>query len=267
MADRPAWGSIRYCFGRSIPPALLVALDRLRGWGDGAAMEREQKPSKVGEPKPPFVVCVDVGSIPTGNFAWACDDGELSDSDNTCIQMLVGCIKDALGAGRSVALGFEAPLSFPDCCDPNSLGKARPEDGARAWSAGAGATVLPTALAQLRWILRALQPTLEKERVSVTFTASDLRSPMPVLMIWEAMVTGDAKGAGTTKGPDDADSHFHDARCAAIAFARCLGTDDLPPPELERVSLAGMLVDALKLPGQPDLAWIGPPIVKPPDRA
>ena len=230
-------------------------------------MQGNRKSRAAGKYEQPLVVCVDVGSIRRGRFAWACDDGEVSDSDSKCIKALVDCLKATLSAGRSVALGFEAPLSFPDHDKPRLLGKARPEDGARPWSAGAGATVLPTALAQLRWILRELQPTLEKERVSVTFTASDLRSPMPVLMIWEAMVTGDAKGAGKTTGPDDADSHFHDARCAANAFARCLGKDDLPPPELERVSLAGMLVDALKLPGQTDLAWIGPPIVKPPDRA
>jgi len=59
-----------------------------------------------------------------------------------------------------VALGFEAPLSFPDHDKPRLLGKARPEDGARPWSAGAGATVLPTALAQLRWILRKLKKRL-----------------------------------------------------------------------------------------------------------
>jgi hypothetical protein len=250
-------------------PAPLMALDRPCGRRDRWGMQGNRKSRAAGKYEQPLVVCVDVGSIRRGRFAWACDDGEVSDSDSKCIKALVDCLKATLSAGRSVALGFEAPLSFPDHDKPRLLGKARPEDGARPWSAGAGATVLPTALAQLRWILRELKKTLENERVPipVTFTASDLRSPKPVLMIWEAMVTGDAKRGKKTERTDDADAHFYDARCAANAFARSLRTGDLPPPELKRVSLAGMLVDALKLPGQPELAWIGPPIVKPPDRA
>lgn len=248
-------------------PALLVALDRALGRRDREGMQGNQKSRVAGKFEHPLVVCVDVGSIRRGRFAWACGDGGASVLDSKRIEALVDCIKAALRAGRSAALGFEAPLSFPDHDEPLLLGKARTEDGARPWSAGAGATVLPTALAQLRWILRELKQTLENERVSVTFTASDLRSPMPVLMIWEAMVTGDAKRGKKTKRTDDAEAHFHDAQCAANAFARSLRTGDLPPPELERVSLAGMLVDALNLSGQPDLAWIGPPIVKPPDRA
>ena len=216
-----------------------------------------------GTTKPALVVCVDVGSIPEGHFAWATSDDREPTSDRKSIEALVERISQALHAGQSVALGLEAPLSIPDAQDPSSLGKKRDADGSRPWSAGAGAFALATGLVQLRWILRELEPDLCGKGVAVSFDPRDLFSPQPVLVIWEAMVTGTAKRQESNSQSADSDAHYADAQTAADEFERLRRVGQLPQQVPSCVSLAGMLVDALQLPKQPRLADRSPVIVKP----
>jgi hypothetical protein len=216
-----------------------------------------------GTTKPPLVVCVDVGSIPEGHFAWATSGDQEPTSDSKSIEALVERIRQALHAGQSVALGLEAPLSIPDVLDPSSLGKKRVADGSRPWSAAAGAFALATGLAQLRWLLRKLEPDLCGQRISVSFDPRDLFSPQPVLVIWEAMVTGKAKGRESDSQSGDSDAHYADAQTAADEFERLRRVGQLPQQVPSCVSLAGMLVDALQLPKQARLADRSPVIVKP----
>ncbi len=216
-----------------------------------------------GKTRPPLVVCVDVGSIAEGHFAWAMSGEQEPTSDNKSIEALAERIRQALHAGQSVALGLEAPLSIPDVLDPSSLGKKRDADGSRPWSAGAGAFTLATGLAQLRWILRELKPDLRGKGVAASFDPRDLFSPQPVLVIWEAMVAGKAKRQESNSQSGDSDTHYADAQTAANEFERLRRAGQLPQQVPSCVSLAGMLVDALQLPKQPRLADRSPMIVKP----
>ena len=100
--------------------------------------------------------CADIGSIRRGNFGWARLEVVANDSRCTTgceIQEFVDTIAADINAGHPVALGFECPLFVPVPEDPGNLTSARPGEGNRAWSAGAGAGSLATGLTETVWIL------------------------------------------------------------------------------------------------------------------
>lgn len=102
----------------------------------------------------------------------------------------------------AVSLGVECPLFVPVPEDPYELGKGRRGEGNRSFSAGAGSGVLVTGLVQLCWILRKVKRSVVEVRP--TFSFDDFDSGIANFVIWEAFVSGSAKG----------DDHAADAQIA-----------------------------------------------------
>mgnify|MGYP000265226483 CR=1 FL=1 len=160
------------------------------------------------------VYCADIGSIKQGNFGWAREEvpagGIERHRGGTEILGLVDAVAQDLGAGVPVALGFECPLFVPVPEDPSSLGAARPGEGTRPWSAGAGTGALATGLVQAAWVLFALRNRGPSERVFLDWTAFEAAGAG--LFLWEAFVTGKAKAV----------THVDDATIAVACFTAAL---------------------------------------------
>lgn len=111
-------------------------------------------------------------------------------------------------------------LPVPGALDWRSLGKARQGEGNRPWSAGAGAGVLATGLAQTAWILDALatyQPDL-----TVTTQADRWQRGHARLLLAEAVVSGTGKPVLVSTS-----QHAADAAAAGKEFVHRLGNDAL----------------------------------------
>jgi hypothetical protein len=169
------------------------------------------------------VVGVDVGSVALGRFAWAAVDAPrlslvAQGSDpGTAAEALAG----ALARGGRAALVLEAPGCVPvpatDRADGwRDLGRARAGEGNRPWSAGAGAGVLATGVAQAAWLLArlaAIAPGTAATTVPHRWSAAH----GPRLLLAEALVSGAGKPVPTAAGP-----HAADAEAAARALAERL---------------------------------------------
>ncbi|WLW57222.1 hypothetical protein [Streptomyces sp. YU58] len=166
------------------------------------------------------VVGVDVGSVALGRFAWAALDtpalsvaGQGSDPEGAVQSLVAG-----LGVGRRAALVLEAPMSVPvpatDRADGwTALGRARAGEGNRPWSAGAGAGVLATGVAQAAWMLGRLADAAPG--TTVTTRPERWTAPHgPRLLVAEALVSGTGKPVPTAAGPHAADA---EAACRALA--------------------------------------------------
>src|SRR5207302_6476143 len=93
-----------------------------------------------------------------------------------------------------VALGLEMPLFVPVPDVPGDLGKARPcEKGAPPWSGGPGGAVMATGLAQAAWLLREIRAAVTEPPIQ--FRWHEFAEHQRGLLIWEAFVSGKAKGA------------------------------------------------------------------------
>ena len=150
----------------------------------------------------PIVICADIGSVKKGNFAW-CDDRDVQGNTPSSLARHVA---DSLNGGHAVALGFECPLFVPLVEQEDSLTSARPGEGCRAWSAGAGCGALATGLVQVAWVLRQTHAWLQR---SVTAHLKwEAFEAVGGLFLWEAFVSGVRKG----------DDHVADARLAVKAF-------------------------------------------------
>lgn len=161
------------------------------------------------------IYCADIGSVKEGNFAWASIHANGSDRQCGDIGKLVEELADDLCGGRKVALGFECPLWIPVPPEPNQLGSARPEEGGKPWSAGAGAASLTTGLAQTAWILDGVRRKLASRQKFVPHTFFDWQQFVNAdagMFLWEAFVTGRAKGK----------SHSEDALLACKEFRKRL---------------------------------------------
>lgn len=111
------------------------------------------------------VHCADIGSVRRGNFGWArlAIDACNTVCNTGCeIRKFTDAIAADLNAGHLVALGFECPLFVPVPEDPKDLTSARPGEGNRPWSAGAGAGSLATGLAETVWILDGVRRQLSR---------------------------------------------------------------------------------------------------------
>jgi hypothetical protein len=107
--------------------------------------------------------CADIGSVRRGNFGWARLEVVAGDSMCTTgceIEAFADAIAADINAGYGVALGFECPLFVPVPADPENLTLARPGEGNRSWSAGAGAASLATGLTETVWILNRVRRQL-----------------------------------------------------------------------------------------------------------
>lgn len=156
------------------------------------------------------VFCADVGSLARGNFAWARRRAGAESEDVRepgSIEALADAVANELKHERPVALGFEAPLFVPVPEKPALLGRARPCDlGLPSWSSGPGASVMATGVVQLAWILDAVRGRCVDARMHLDW--DEFAHSRSGLLLWEAFVSGTAKGA----------SHEDDARIGLRAF-------------------------------------------------
>jgi hypothetical protein len=174
-----------------------------------------------------LVACADVGSVASGNFGWWACDGRFGQEPST----LAHTVATALDDGVPVALGFECPLFVPLRDDETCLTRARPGEGSRAWSAGAGCGALATGIVQVAWVLRAVREALRSPCAAFldwhAFSAAGSG-----LLLWEAFVSGSGKGV----------DHLADAKRGATALLRALPTPLLATavhPDGPVYSLAG----------------------------
>lgn len=153
------------------------------------------------------IACADVGAVAKGNFGWWSSLGE----SGTRLSTLAKHVGSALDSGKPVALGFECPLFVPLVDDELGLTSARPGEGSRPWSAGAGCGALTTGLVQTAWVLQDIR-TRMAQAVPAFLSWHKFSTARSGLFLWEAFVSGKAKG----------DSHIVDAQLGAEAFARIL---------------------------------------------
>jgi hypothetical protein len=164
-----------------------------------------------------IIHCADIGSVRRGNFGWA--RFAVDATDSACdtgfdIHTFADALAADINAGHPVAVGFECPLFVPVPDDPKDLTSARPGEGNRAWSAGAGAGSLATGLTETVWILERV-----RRRLSTPCAVHTKWKPFQQsggLFIWEAFVTDKAKS----------DTHHGDAELAVLSFREAL-----PDPE------------------------------------
>lgn len=118
-----------------------------------------------------------------------------------------------LSRGAAIAVGFECPLFVPLGPDESRLTAARVGEGSRSWSAGAGCGALATGVVQVAWVLREIRNAVHPS-VPAFLCWDDFAAARRGLLIWEAFVSGTAKGA----------DHVSDARLGAEAFMAALPT-------------------------------------------
>jgi hypothetical protein len=166
------------------------------------------------------VYCADIGS--GKRFGWAFGrPGERPSPGGSQIDDLAAAVAQSLEAGAAVALGFECPLFVPVPRESERLGAKRPGEGNRPWSAGAGAAVLTTGLAQVAWVLEAVRRRVSHD-VPVFLRWDCLEPVRPGLLLWEAFVSGRDKAA----------SHVGDAQRAVEFFLDAW-------PDLGRANIVG----------------------------
>ncbi|MFT4040930.1 MAG: hypothetical protein QM692_22295 [Thermomicrobiales bacterium] len=156
---------------------------------------------------------VDIGSVKRNRFGWCRKDRNSLRSGESIVDLVEGVSQD-LNERRQVALGFECPLFVPVTADPQNLTSARIGEGSRSWSAGAGCGALATGLPETVWILERVRHTVAVP-VAATLNWEAFHERQANLFLWEAFVTGAAKG----------EAHTHDAEIAALKFWESL--DDI----------------------------------------
>ena len=144
----------------------------------------------------PIVWAVDIGSVKQKHFAWCRipqDGRDLNIKDGDHILDLAEGLADDLSSGYKVTIGFECPLFIPVPQDPLLLTNARAGEFAHPWSAGAGCAALATGLPECAWIFDKVHDLVQIDvRASVIW--EDFFDGEANLFVWEALVTGSAKG-------------------------------------------------------------------------
>ena len=170
------------------------------------------------------VYACDVGStrIRVPKFAWARILPERSSEvvGSSDIRLLLSYLEDDLRDGRSLALGFEAPLFMPIPDRAEDLSRGRSGEGGRSMFAQAGAAVATLGLHQAAWILRGL---FLSGGVGCGFTldcaAWPPAGPRAILFCWEAFVSQGAHSTSLIR------ADVEDAATAAKEFL--ISEDDL----------------------------------------
>lgn len=158
-----------------------------------------------------FVAAVDVGTFK--NWGIAANQAFPMQTASTLTERVSGLVakiaEELRQASRPVALGFEAPLWVPIRENPEELLKARPGEGTRPWSAGAGGAVTAAGLAVVPWWLTAIQKAVGAQPQA---TMDPTLWRPGVLLVWEAFVSA----AGKTKTTEN--QNVQDAKSAVEAF-------------------------------------------------
>ena len=156
------------------------------------------------------VYCADIGSISGGKFGWA-GKSRGWNASGASIEELGRSVARDLDDGSPVALGFECPLFVPFVADASRLGCAREGEGARPWSAHAGASSLATGLVQVAWLLHRIKQDAA-QRHAAFLSWADFAIDYRGLFLWEAFVSAASKREG----------HIADASAAVDAFIEAL---------------------------------------------
>ena len=170
------------------------------------------------------VAAVDVGSL--ANIGWWRVAGETAGGGRD-LDELVDALAADLNHGRSVALGFEAPIFVPLPAKAAGLCRQRVGDRGRPWSAGAGTGAPALGVQQAAYVFAGLA-RLVATCPRISFDPLNLDGSETTLVIWEAFVSGKAKNRAAV------DPHVDDARVAVNEFSRriALGVIDLTGSEL-----------------------------------
>lgn len=171
-----------------------------------------------------LIACADVGSVANGNFGWAESDGTGGSNPSE----LAAKVALALQAGRPVALGFECPLFVPLPVNERDIGRSRQGEGSKPWSAGAGCGALATGLVQSTWILTEIRKNTPAACLA-HLTWESFEQSGSGLLVWEAFVSGSAKGL----------DHIDDARLAVKAFSSRMPRPQTDITATNPLSLAG----------------------------
>ncbi len=162
------------------------------------------------------IYAVDIGTTRNGRaggpaFAWASVGKDPIENGVACssdIEQLVLEIGRDLLASRSVALGLESPLFIPVPDDPTRLSCGREGESDRSWAAPAGLAVTTLGVHQSAWILRRLAQQFScSVRLTLDYHLWPPRDGTPILLLWEAFVSGAAHR-----------EHARDAASAATYF-------------------------------------------------
>ena len=157
----------------------------------------------------------DVGTTRQGRkgpaFAWA----KILPQDPTRVRVsqdierLVTDIGTEIQGGKSVALGFEAPLFIPIPSSAGNLSRGRVGERDRSFAAPAGLAVTTLAVHQAAWILSSLRIACNQGCIFTTdWKAWPPSGEQQMLFCWEAFVSGKAHS----------DTHVNDAATAGTAF-------------------------------------------------
>jgi hypothetical protein len=190
------------------------------------------------------IAALDVGAVRNVGWWRRSDDSE---SGGTDLNDLCHMVSDDLTADRQVALGFEAPCWIPRAIDIAGLGRARRGDGNRAWSAGAGPSVLATGLQQSTFVLDHIRSAAG--RISVGLDPLRWLHGDFQLLLWEAFVSAGAKDRAANN------PHISDARAAVEAFRQRIAQES-PVSDCEPDQVISLLGAALLVSGTTDDASV-----------
>lgn len=163
-----------------------------------------------------WIFCADIGSVKAGNFGWFGAGPGARPVPGSTIDELVSAVAKKINDGQKVALGFECPLFVPIRNEPTQLTSARNGEGNRSWSAAAGCCALATGLVEVTWLLGNIRAKTPKSAAAFLDWKAFVKADGG-LFLWEAFVSGKAKGSG----------HAQDAKIAVQKFQAAL-----PDPEL-----------------------------------
>lgn len=175
------------------------------------------------------VFCADIGSVAKNNFGWYVSYENGATDSGASIDSLGTSVADSINLKRQVALGFEAPMFVPLRDNPVTLTSRRQGETNPNWIGGPGAAVLATALVQVPWLLRDIKEKLTVD-AEATLDWNKFSDNLISLFLWEAFVSGDAKG----------NSHIDDARIAVEAFK-----GSLPNPMFNNAIVEPVVVSLL----------------------
>lgn len=191
-------------------------------------------PPSLGEFVDLSIYCADVGSESRGRFGWASARASRVVRAGDKLEGLSQAVASDLNRGIPVALGFECPLFIPITPHAADLTRARIGEGSRAWCAGAGAGALATGLGQVVWVLQRVAELVKAPRFA-TLDWREFTHEKRGLFLWEAFVTGVAKG----------NLHVDDAGIGALAFERVLpdpmGASAIQSDEVHSLAGAALL--------------------------
>lgn len=136
------------------------------------------------------------------NFWWINSKNRTGKSMKTLIEDLISSLKRF-----KVSIGFDYPMYFD--VKESKINGARLIDGNRAWSAGAGALVLPTGLSQTNYIVRIICDIYPDIKFNILSKFNELQLDYKVYL-WEAFVSS----SGKPELNDSKNQHLADASAA-----------------------------------------------------